>query len=142
MWNLAKHHSWALQLRAHPDVVLVPTSSLSDIPTGSSSPLYGSGGINKLLERPDLLTEVSVHPCSVCAHSCSAYESLPQEAVKCLGPWMVLPLYQRANIPHKQREDGVTHYHKKKCAGTAVVSMASWVSRPSSEAQLCRLPAP
>ena len=81
MYDLAKPHSWLLQLRAQPNVVLCAKCLAQWHPQSQwHSPSFASWRYYIPLERSDLLMEVSVLLYSACDHSYSAGKSLPQEA--------------------------------------------------------------
>ena len=82
MWDLAKHHSWTLQLKAPSNVVLCANLLAQWHPHMLLLSILCFQRYYILLERSDLLVEVSVLLCSTCDHSYSACESLPQEAGK------------------------------------------------------------
>ena len=89
MYDLVKPHSWLLQRRAQPNVVLSAKLLAQWHPQSQGhSPSFAFWRYYIPLERSDLLIEVSVLLCSTCDHSYSACKSLPQGAGKCLRPWM------------------------------------------------------
>lgn len=88
MWNLAKHHSWTLRLRAYPNVVLIPNSWLSDIPTGSTSPLSCFQRHDILWQRSDFLIGVPLLLGASGTTAILPVNGFLGRLAKCLRPWM------------------------------------------------------